>query len=207
MKTSISKKTSAKTRPVSAAKDRAPKIQPVSKSKAPGVAKPPAAAAPPRNEPTTRGGAETAALLASLKDQLAAIRALVERSAAPAAAPAAGWAEETDAIRRLLNDLMERKMESVIRDVVPVRNDAASVSGDVGQRVTRQLDELLGRLGAVRFEAQRLDQVDVLIHGVAREVHEAQLPDGAIVETLRPGYRTGRGVVVAKALVAVNRRT
>ena len=31
-------------------------------------------------------------------------------------------------------------------------------------------------------------------------------PDLAVLESLRPGFRTGRGLVVARALVSVNRR-
>ena len=49
--------------------------------------------------------------------------------------------------------------------------------------------------------------MDPLIHTVTREVSDARLPDGVVVETIRPGFHTGHGIVVAKALVAVNRRS
>lgn len=117
-----------------------------------------------------------------------------------------GTMEEVDALRRVLGDLMESRMNDVIRELVTIRNTAASAGGEA-RRVMEQMDTLLADLGAMKFEAERLEYVDPLIHTVSREVSDASLPDGVVVETLRPGFHTGRGIVVAKALVTVNRRS
>ena len=50
-----------------------------------------------------------------------------------------------------------------------------------------------------------MDFVDPLIHVVVEERRVDSAPDGVVLETLRPGYRTARGLVVCKAAVAVNR--
>lgn len=115
-----------------------------------------------------------------------------------------GSGEEYDALRRLVNDLLERRMERVVRELVDIRNAAGAVAG--GATVVEALEALLERMGAVRFEGQRLDHVDPLIHAVSRETHDPSVADGAITASLRAGYRTVRGVILAKAQVAVNRR-
>ena len=147
-----------------------------------------------------------ATALTLIRDELAALRAALEQMTAPRPG-GAGATDEVDAIRRLFSDLMEQKLESVVRDLVAMRIDAAADRSALGVRMAEQIDDLVGKLGAVRFEAQRLDHVDVLIHTVAREAHMADVPAGVVVETIRPGFRTGRGLVVAKALVVVNRRS
>jgi molecular chaperone GrpE (heat shock protein) len=73
--------------------------------------------------------------------------------------------------------------------------------------MVERLDHLLETLGAVRFAAEPMDIVDPLIHVVLEERRDASAPDGVILEALRPGYRTARGLVVGKAAVAVNRRS
>ena len=110
-------------------------------------------------------------------------------------------------MRRLVGELMEHKLEPVVRTLAALREELGKLPGNAGRALADQADQALRALGAVRFEAQRLDHVDPLIHTVGREEREAQLPDGVILATLRPGYRTGRGAIVARALVAVNRRS
>jgi molecular chaperone GrpE (heat shock protein) len=140
--------------------------------------------------------------LAALTAEVAAVKArlLKEQETAPL-----GSDEEYDALRRLVNDLLERRMERVVRDLVEIRNAACMVAG--AEAVAQALDAVLERVGAVRFEGQRLDHVDPLIHAVSRETHELDLPDGVIAASVRSGFRTARGVILAKAQVAVNRRT
>ena len=43
-------------------------------------------------------------------------------------------------------------------------------------------------------------------HTVAAERSIADAPEGVVVETVHPGFRTSHGVILAKAGVAVNRR-
>ena len=116
-----------------------------------------------------------------------------------------GSDEDYDALRRTVNDLLERRMERVVRELVEIRNAACVVPG--GEAVVEALEALLERLGAVRFDAQPLDHVDPLIHAVSRETRDPALAEGVIAASLRSGFRTARGAILARAQVAVNRRT
>jgi hypothetical protein len=111
-----------------------------------------------------------------------------------------------DSLRRLLSELIEQRMEAVVRDLVDIRRQAAAVAQRKGAGIIERLDHVLESLGAIAFEAEPMDAVDPLIHAVTEERQKADAPDGVILETVRPGFRTARGVVVCKAAVAVNRR-
>ena len=196
MKTSKSKKASQAIKVV---------IRPVKKSirkpevktAAKPMSKPVSKTTPPK---ATTPEASAASVLESIRQEVTAMRTQLAKNMTPVTT---GSMEEVDALRRVLNDLMEARMNDVIRELVTIRNTAASENA---QRVAEQMDTLLADLGAMKFEAERLEHVDPLIHSVTREVCNAHLPDGVIAETIRPGFHTGRGIVVAKALVAVNRR-
>lgn len=138
----------------------------------------------------------------ALRQEITALRSQLARHMAPVTS---GSMEEVDALRRVLNDLMEARMNEVIRELVTLRNSAANAGGEA-RRIAEQMDTLLADLGAMKFEAERLEHVDPLIHTVSRETADPTLPDGIILETLRPGFHTSRGFIVAKALVTVNRR-
>ena len=157
---------------------------------------------------TTDSGGDCASSedVAALKKEILGLKALVEKSCGAPKSAAAAQAEEADALQRVLGDIVERRMDRVLADLVAIRNSAASIKGGEGRHTTDQLDSLLASLGAVRFDAERLEYLDPLIHVVSRETHDASLQEGVITEALRPGYATGRGVILAKALVAVNRR-
>jgi len=172
-----------------------PAAKTVKKSPVKPVSKPKVAPTPPATS--------TVASVESLRQEITALRTQIAKVLSPVAS---GTIEEVDALRRVLSDLMEARMNDVIRELVVIRNTAASVGGEA-RRVTEQMDTLLSDLGAMKFEAERLEYVDPLIHTVTRERSDASLPDGVIVETIRPGFHTGRGFVVAKALVAMNRRS
>lgn len=198
----IASKTVAKSLPAKSALKpvvKKPALKRPAKPLAPKAAKPvtPAklGATPPSSTPNS--GSE------ALRQEITALRAQLARHMAPVAS---GSMEEVDALRRVLNDLMEARMNDVIRELVTIRNSAASAGGEA-RRIVEQMDALLADLGAMKFEAERLEHVDPLIHSAAREISDASLPDGIIIETLRPGFHTSRGIVVAKALVAVNRRS
>jgi molecular chaperone GrpE (heat shock protein) len=152
------------------------------------------------------GAASLTPLLEALRKDIAGLQSSLAKVALPAAPSADRFTEETDAVRRLLNDVIEQRVEPVVRDLAAIRNTAASFGGDAGAHLTEAVDQVLENLDAVKFEAHPLDHVDPLIYTVARETRDDRHPDGVVTETLRPGYRTCRGVVVAKALVAVNRR-
>jgi hypothetical protein len=174
------------------------------------AASPSASACPAKaSAPARAPEAATQAILT----ELASLRRMIERLSAPPPSPpnalAAGDASlesGVDSMRRLLTELLESRLDPVIAEVAAIRTLAASeTAGNFGSVVDR-LDLLLNDLGAVRFEAQRLDYYDPLIHQVLAERQEAALPDRVVVETVVPGYRTQRGRVVAKAGVAINRR-
>jgi hypothetical protein len=182
-----------------AAKGR--KARAAASPKGPAARRPAAGAvAPPRPAAGDLGDA-----LSVIRHDLAAIRGLLASGAATFGGAAAD-ADEADAVRRLLGDQIDRRLETVARALVEIRLDADALGTPEAARLVESLDRLLDSLGTVRFEAERLDHVDPLIHAVAREQQHADLPDGVVLETLRPGCRSGRGAILARALVAVNRR-
>jgi hypothetical protein len=142
-----------------------------------------------------------------LRDAIHGVTAMVERLAPPTRSADVAVDASVDALRRVLSDLIEQRTESVVTELVDVRRDAASGAAEGGARIVERLDHLLADLGAVRFDAEAMDAVDPLIHVVVEERQQADAPDGVILETLRPGYRTARGMVVCKAAVVVNRRS
>jgi len=173
----------------------------VAEGPAPAV-RPPAAAA--AAEPSGIQGmleARFQALLGELQGLKKMVQPLV---APPPRGSDATLENSVDSLRRLLSELIELRMEAVVRGLVDVRRE---VDGDgTRERALARLDELLHGLGAVRFAAEAMDVVDPLIHVVVSERRVDGCPDGVIVETVRPGYRSARGLVLCKAAVAVNRR-
>jgi 3-oxoacyl-ACP reductase-like protein len=106
-----------------------------------------------------------------------------------------------DSLRRLLSELLEQRVESIARELADVRRTLAT--GDLATGLD-QLDDLLDSLGAVRFSAEPFDVVDPLIHTVVAERPGNGVPRGVVLEAVRPGFRSSRGLVLAKAAVAVS---
>lgn len=112
--------------------------------------------------------------------------------------------ESVDSLRRLLSEAFERQMEAVVRELVEVRRELwAGAGGHTDDRLDRLLDDL----GVSRFAAEPMNLVDPLIHTVVDERHDADAPNGVVLATVRPGYRSARGGVLCKAAVAINRRS
>jgi hypothetical protein len=171
------------------------------KQTAVGRRRPPVAAAPPR-----RSEPQLEAITTELHHVKAMVQRLVPSAPLPNTNPADAILEgAVDSLRRLLSELIEHRLEAVVRDLAEVRGEASTGSRDGASRVVERLDEVLESLGAVRFEASRFDAVDPLIHVVAEERHEEGIPNGVVLATVRPGFRSGRGLVLCKATVAVNR--
>jgi hypothetical protein len=155
--------------------------------------------------------------------ELASLRRMIEKLSAPQAPagppqasvnpPKASASDDAqlesgvDSMRRLLSELLESRLDPLIAEVAAIRTLAASEAEGKAGSVVDRLDLLLNDMGAARFEAQRLDYYDPLIHVVLEERRDAGAPDRVILETVVPGYRTQRGRVVAKAGVAINRRS
>ncbi len=136
--------------------------------------------------------------------ELSEVRVLLGRLAAPATSAEQSLDEGATALRRLLSDLMDKRLEGILSGVVAVRD---VVPTGTGVAVEERLDRLIEELGGVAFIAARAEYFDPLIHAVGAERGDPALPDGVIVETIKPGIRTGRGTILTRALVAINRRT
>ena len=144
--------------------------------------------------------AQPAAPAPQILAELKALRALLQPSA-PSAPTSADHVLESGvtSIRRLLSELLEQQTHWILARLVALRETAADAP-----RVAKQIDSLLDELGAVRFQAEALDYVDPLVHTVVEERPNPEMTEGLIVETVRAGYRTGVGAVLAKACVAVS---
>jgi hypothetical protein len=173
------------------------------------------AAAPKRRVRKSRGpGAPTAAPTEKTRPpaapapnavlkEIREVKSMLHQLLSPPSAPDADLEGAVHALRRLLSELIEERLDAVIRDLVDLRGQFAGPAKPTA--AIARLDALIEQLGAVRFEAAPLDVVDPLIHVVAEERQSADVPDGVILKTVGPGYRTSRGIVLCKAAVAVNR--
>lgn len=178
-----------------------PSAKPPARARRPAAA-PRAAAAPRPAVVRPQDGVEAG--LQALRGEIESLRQAVASLAAPAAESSAGLEQAAMALRRILSDMVEREMEPVAAAVARVRGEVAA--GAPAARITERLDAVMDELGAIRYDARPLDAFDPLIHVAAGEGRRADFPDGVVVESLRPGYRTARGSVLAKAAVVVNRR-
>jgi molecular chaperone GrpE (heat shock protein) len=171
------------------------------------AAKPPGRAAAPRVDPAALLKAVAPgfeALARELRDLKRLVQPPGARSRNTTAAGDAALEASVDSLRRLLSEAIEQRMESVVRELVEVHRE---LSAPDAARAGERLGQLLDTLGALRFAAEPMDVVDPLIHTVVGERRDDSAPDGVVLETARPGYRTARGAVVSKAAVVVNRRS
>ena len=148
-------------------------------------------------KPASSSGSPISALIT----ELASLRASIDKRSPTL--NHAGPMDEVDVIRRVLADIMENRMSAFLQRLACIRQSIPVQSQDVLDR----MDALMQDMGAVAFEAERLEHLDPVIHSVGREVHDPQLPDGVIAGTLHPGFRTAQGQILSKALVSINRRT
>jgi hypothetical protein len=161
--------------------------KPAPRTKAPLIAAKAAPAAPTKQSPT----AKAPPVAARAPEPPVAVRP-VEAMLDDAVGP----------LRRLLGDLLEERLEAAARDLSAIRCEL-----DVGAElnsVRARLDDLLAQLGAVRFTAEPMDVVDPLIHTIVEERAVQGVPAGVIVEAVRPGFRSGRGLVLCRAAVVVS---
>jgi len=144
--------------------------------------------------------------LREVRAELRAVRELMERALpGPIEAETDPALEgSVDALRRLLSATIEDRLESTVGELASIRSAALADSPDRLDAVVSRIDRLLGGLGAVPFDAERLDYLDPLIHEPVAERHDPDAPTGVVLETVRPGFRTGRGAVAARACVVVN---
>lgn len=146
---------------------------------------------------STESGGE----LTQILKELQAIRAGLAPAPAPKPTNGDPLEHSVDSMRRLLSELLSQHNEWILGRLVSLREDALDAP-----KVLEGLDELLGELGAIRFGAESLDFVDPLVHTVVEERADESVSEGVILETVRPGYRTGNGAVLVRANVAISRR-
>lgn len=115
----------------------------------------------------------------------------------------AGTTDEINALRRVLADIIESRTLAILQKLAAIRHAIPLETPDLASRI----DALLEELGAVSFSAERLEHLDPVIHEVGREVKDSLLPDGVIAATLRPGWRSARGGILARAVVSLSRRS
>lgn len=174
---------------------------PIAKSKPVAKTKPVANAKP---APAAKSASPD--LISELLAEFRAHRARVETTPIPSPRTALLLDQSAETIRRMLGDLIEQRMESVIEQLVQLRLDLESASTAGLTRIIQSMDRVLDDLGATRFDAEILDYFDPLIHLVVEERTNPTEPEGTVAATLRPGFKTSRGRVVAKARVAVHRK-
>jgi hypothetical protein len=170
--------------------------------------KPPIAKSKPvaKTKPAPAAKPASPDLISELLAEFRAHRARVETTPIPSPRTALLLDQSAETIRRMLGDLIEQRMESVIEQLVQLRLDLESASTAGLTRIIQSMDRVLDDLGATRFDAEILDYFDPLIHLVVEERTNPTEPEGTVAATLRPGFKTSRGRVVAKARVAVHRK-
>lgn len=172
------------------------------------VTKPHRQGAPPSHASAldhTGGPSPAEARLEAILAALRGLKGMLEPLVAPPREPDAALEVAVDSLRRLLSELLERRLESVVQDLVEIRREAATTEGN-RERALARIDRLLRDLGVLRFEAEPMDVVDPLIHTVIAGRRDDGIPDGLILEAAQPGFRSARGLVLSKAVVVVNRR-
>jgi molecular chaperone GrpE (heat shock protein) len=146
-------------------------------------------------------------MLKALRAELRSVKDLVQTLVAPPSGADPALEGAVDSLRRLLSEVIEQRMEGLVRDLVDLRSEAAAIADGAVLPIVQRVDQLLDTLGAIRFHAEPMDLVDPLIHVVLEEWQRDNVPEGVVLETIRPGFRTARGRVLCKAAVAVNKRT
>jgi hypothetical protein len=164
-------------------------------------------------EPIPAAGGSVGGIRAHLGEEilgeLQALRTAVTAASASSRTPDhvdADLESGVDSMRRLLSELIERRMDSLLGELTDIRQILADPLRSDPAAALSRLDRILDRLGATSFSASPMEFVDPAIHDVAAEKRVAGVPDGVVVETLRAGWRSASGALIAKACVAVNRR-
>ena len=119
------------------------------------------------------------------------------------------------AFGRLVAEVVDDQLAEMLPPLVTLRNELAQRAGEPGadaadddlpRRGLELLDHVLALAGVRAFEGRPGEPCDPLIHLAVGEVRREDLPDGAVADSLQPGFRTARGKVIATARVRVNRR-
>jgi molecular chaperone GrpE (heat shock protein) len=225
-KTSPGRKTptaakTATTKVVASSKKKGP-VEKRKRATAKAVA-PPAAVKAASAEVLAKAEADIRSAVESLNTQFGAAMetltalAVAQRGPTEAVLETAPLDRATAMFQRLVTDMLDEQLSSVLPTLVALRGEMSqrllsANSGDDApdddfyERGTEMLDQVLAGAHVARYDVQPGDEFDPLIHLAIGEDHRAELPDGAVAESLQPGFRTTYGKVIAQAKVKVNRR-
>ncbi len=122
----------------------------------------------------------------------------------------------TATFQRLVAEVVDQQLSEMLPPLIDLRNElvqrtdhgapAEAADSEFCQRGSRTLDHVLTLAGATAFEARVGEKFDPLIHLAVGETCRPDLADGAVAESLQPGFRSARGKVLVPAKVKVNRR-
>ena len=125
----------------------------------------------------------------------------------------------TATFHRLVAEVVDDQLAEMLPPLVSLRNEL-SQRADAGsggsspeddaeafcRRGQETLDHVLALASIGLYEVRVSETFDPLIHLAVGEVHREDLADGAVAESVQPGFRSARGKVIVPAKVLVNRR-
>lgn len=122
----------------------------------------------------------------------------------------------TATFQRLVSEVVDEHFQQILPPLAMLRLEAGQRAGTNGSdgdggdefahRATETLDHVFSLIGVQQYAPRAGETFDPLIHLAVGEAHRDELPDGAVADTLQPGYRSARGKVLVAAKVRVNRR-
>ena len=122
----------------------------------------------------------------------------------------------TAAFQRLVAEVVDEQLGEMLPPLVNLRNEMVqrvtngtappAEVNEFHQRGSQALDHILSIAGARCYDARPGETFDPLIHLAVGETNRPDLADGAVAESLQPGFRSARGKVLVPAKVKVNRR-
>lgn len=122
----------------------------------------------------------------------------------------------TATFQRLVSEVVDEHFQQMLPPLAMLRLEAAQRAGtngadgeggdDFAHRATEMLDHVFSLVGVQQYAPRAGEAFDPLIHLAVGEARRDELPEGAVADTLQPGYRSARGKVLVPAKVRVNRR-
>ncbi|MGB9626150.1 MAG: nucleotide exchange factor GrpE [Phycisphaerae bacterium] len=186
------------------------------------------AAAPISHAPGTpadvlaRAEADIAAAVDSLNKQMSTAMATItelavaQRGRGEAVIRTAPLDRATATFQRLIAEVVDEKLAEMLPPLISLRNEmdqrangrgaSDGTEEDFCRRGLAALDQVLAGAEVRRYDARVGEAFDPVIHLAVGETNRADLANGAVAESLQPGFRSSRGKVIVPARVKVNRR-
>jgi hypothetical protein len=186
------------------------------------------AAAPISHAPGTpvdvlaRAEADIAAAVDSLNKQMSTAMATItelavaQRGRGEAVIRTAPLDRATATFQRLIAEVVDEKLAEMLPPLISLRNEMDQRANGRGssdgteeefcRRGLAALDQILAIAEVRRYDARVGEAFDPVIHLAVGETNRADLANGAVAESLQPGFRSSRGKVIVPARVKVNRR-